>query len=160
MTSGKLSISTLFFLSARPFFPLALSVRFSALFIRGNPFHCEKSPSFQLLLFRFNSFTHTLNFTMNIQAITFETLAAVSCYSCRSSTRNVLGLDPESVHDNHSVPHSSGVDVAHQDNHSNLRMQLRHLRNGGQRIPAWHVQRLFQPADPAVPRSSKERGPE
>lgn len=59
---------------------------------------------------------------MNIQAITFETLAVVSYYLCHSSTRNVLGRDPESVHDNHSVPHFSGVDVAHQDNHSNLRI--------------------------------------
>lgn len=132
MASGKLSISTLFFLSARPFFsPGPFSPNSQPLFIRGNPFHCEKSPSFQLLLFRLNSITHILNFTMNIQAITFETLATVSYYSCHSSTRNVLGLDPESVHDNHSVPHSSGVDVAHQDIHSHLRIQLRHLRNGG-----------------------------
>ena len=113
------------------FSPGPFSPNSQPLFIRANPFHCEKCPSFQLLLFIFKSVTHTLNFTMSIQAITFETLAAVIFNSCHSSTRNVLGLDPESVHDEHSVPHSRGVDVAHQDNHSNLRIQLRRLRNGG-----------------------------
>ena len=61
------------------FSPGPFSLNSQPLFIRRNPFHCEESPSFQLLLFRFSSVTHTLNFIMNIQAITFETLAAVSC---------------------------------------------------------------------------------
>ena len=61
-------ILTVFFLSARLFFfPSPFSPYSQFLFIRGNPFHREKSPSFQLLLFRINTLAHTLNFTMNMQ---------------------------------------------------------------------------------------------
>lgn len=67
---------------------------------------------------------------MSIQVIIVVTLAAVSCCSCHPHTGNVIGLDPESIHGNHSVFKSNCIAVAHRDIHSILRMRMRHLRGG------------------------------